>query len=65
MPFQNIIQKHFSDAEKQQFSDLLDKAEALLQPKLQNLSEEENVKYGTINEQNKLLVNKVGDYRNS
>jgi len=63
--FQNIIEKHFTDAEKQQLSTLLDQVEALLQPKLQNLNEEENVQYGSINEQNKLFVNKVGDYRNS
>ncbi len=65
MPCQNVIQKHFNNAEKQQFSNLLDQLEALLQPKLQNLNEEENVKYGSINEQNKLLVNKVSDYHKS
>jgi len=65
MPFTDVIQMHFTDAEKTQFSTLIGQLEALLQPKLRNLNEEENNTYGTINEQNKLLVNKVLDYRNN
>ncbi len=65
MPFKDIIQKHFSAANQTLFNKIMDDMEALLQPNLQNLSEEENNKYGSINEQNKLLVNKVSDYRNT
>lgn len=65
MPFQDIIQKHFTAGNKTLFNSLMDQMEALLQPNLQNLNEEENDKYGTINEQNKLLVNKVQDYRDT
>ena len=63
MPNQDVIQLHFTDAEKTQVQDLLSQIEAIIQPKLRNLDEEENVKYGSINEQHKLLVNKVRDYR--
>ena len=65
MAFQDVIQLHFTAAEQTSFNTLASSMEALLQPKLRNLSEEENSEYGTINEQNKLLVNKVNDYRNS
>lgn len=65
MAFQDVIQLHFTLVEQTQFNTLMGQLEALLQPKLRNLSEEENQTYGTINEQNKLLVNKVLDYRNS
>jgi len=65
MPFQNIIQKHFTAAEQTQYNSLITQLEALLQPKLQNLDEDENQKYGVINEKNKLLVNKVQDYHNT
>lgn len=63
MPFQDVIQDHFTEAEKTQVQDLIGQIEAIVQIKLRNLSEEENVTYGQINEQNKLLVNKVRDYR--
>ncbi|TAL57637.1 MAG: hypothetical protein EPN85_13580 [Bacteroidetes bacterium] len=65
MPFTDIIQKHFTAAEQTQYNSLMTQLEALLQPKLQNLDEDENKKYGVINEQNKLLVNKVRDYHNT
>ena len=63
MPTQDTIQLHFTDAEKTDAMDLIAQLEVLLQPKLRNLDEEENNRYGAINEQNKLLVNKVLDYR--
>mgnify|MGYP001575697352 CR=1 FL=1 len=65
MPNQDVIQQHFTAAEQTTFNTLMTQLETLLQPKLRNLDEEENNKYGVINEQNKLLVNKVRDYRNS
>ena len=65
MPFQDVIQLHFTAAEQTQFNSLASQMEALLQPKFRNLNEEENQKYGVIKENNKLLVNKVKDYRNS
>jgi len=38
---------------------------AALQPFTTNLTPEERQRYGSINEQNKLLVNKVADYHTS
>lgn len=63
MPNQDVIQLHFTDAEKTQVQDLLTQLETIVQPKLRNLDENENNTYGAINEQNKLLVNKVRDFR--
>ena len=65
MPFQDVIQQHFTTAEQATFNTLAAQLEALLQPKLRNLNEGENQTYGVINEQNKLLVNKVKDYHDS
>lgn len=65
MAFQDVIQDHFTALEQTQFDTLMGQLETLLQPKLRNLSEQENQTYGTINEQNKLLVNKVKDYRDT
>jgi len=65
MPFQDVIQNHIAPADIAQTSTLIGQLETLLQPKLRNLNEEENNTYGSINEQNKLFVNKVFDYRNS
>lgn len=65
MPFQDVIQDHFSVAEETDVNKSIDDIITLIQAKLRNLSEEENNKYGSVNEQNKLLINKVRDYRNS
>ena len=65
MPFQDVIQKHFTAAEQTNSTALITQLEALLQPHLQNLDETENQKYGVINEKNKLFVEKVRDYRNT
>ncbi len=63
MPNLDVIQLHFAEAEKTTAQGLMKDLEDLLQPKLRNLDEDENNKYGVINEQNKLLVNKVRDYQ--
>lgn len=62
MPFTDLIQKHLTTAEKTQVDTLLSQIEAIILPKSQNLSAEERSKYGSINEQNKLFVNKIRDY---
>lgn len=49
--------------ERAQIQDLIAELEGALEGKLTALTEEERVRYGSINEQNKLLVNKVRDYR--
>jgi hypothetical protein len=63
MPFQNLILKHMTPADRAQLFSLIAQIMALLRPYLHNLSPEENKQLGHINEQNKQLVNKVDDYR--
>ena len=63
MPLQDVIQKHFTPAQKTEILTLMTQMEALLQPNLQNLDPDENVKYGSIKEINKLFANKISDYR--
>lgn len=63
MPFLNFETRHFSEAEKTTITDALQVLQTALFPKLAILTSEERQQYGSINEQNKLLVNKVNDYR--
>ena len=65
MPFVNFENRHFSAAEVTAVQDALAALEAALAPKLANLSPEERQQYGSINELNKLVVNKVKDYRDT
>jgi hypothetical protein len=65
MPFENLNSNHFSAAEKTATLAALENLENTLSPKYKNLSPDERKKYGSINEQNKLIVNKVLDYRNN
>jgi hypothetical protein len=62
MPFQDMNNNHVPQADQLQFDTLIAQAEALVQPYLRNLSEEENGKVGRIDETGKLVVNKVKDY---
>ena len=65
MPFDNLINNHYTSAEKTTILDGLTSINTILNTKLRNLSTEERRKFGSINEQNKLIVNKVRDFRNS
>ncbi len=65
MPFQDMNNNHVHVDDQAQFGTDLGLLEALLQPYLRNLSEEENSKVGSIDEKGKLVVNKVKDYRDS
>ncbi len=60
-----MYNNHIPQADQSQFDTLLAQAEALIQPYLRNLSEEENSKVGSIDERGKLVVNKVYDYAQS
>ena len=62
MPQSNLGTLHLSDAQKITIDDSLTKIETELLTVTQNLTNEERQKYGSVNEQNKLLVNKVRDY---
>jgi hypothetical protein len=65
MPFENLNNNHYTAAEKTAVQAALSSLETTLAPKYKNLSAEERKKYGSVNEQNKLIVNKVLDYRNN
>ncbi|MBK8443232.1 MAG: hypothetical protein IPL35_07360 [Sphingobacteriales bacterium] len=63
MPFNNFESRHFSAAEKTTINNAVAALETALTDKLANLNAEERGRLGSINEQNKLIVNKVRDYR--
>ena len=65
MPFENLNNIHYAAAEKTAVGTSLTALETALKVKFKNLSAEERQKYGSVNEQNKLIVNKVKDYRAS
>lgn len=65
MPFLNFESRHFSEAEIAAVNDALQNLHTALAGKLASLTPEERQQYGSINEQNKLLVNKVNDYKNN
>ena len=63
MPFDNLNNNHYTAAEKTTATAAIAALETALAVKFKNLSPDERKKYGSINEQNKLIVNKVHDYR--
>ncbi|TDP58592.1 hypothetical protein [Flavobacterium dankookense] len=65
MPFENLNNNHYSTEEKASVFETISALEETLSAKFKNLSAEERKKYGSINEQNKLIVNKAHDYRTS
>lgn len=65
MPFLNFENRHFTENEKTDIATAISTLEQLLTPKLANLTPEERQQYGSVNEQNKLIINKVKDYRDS
>lgn len=62
MPFTNLDNRHFSAAEKTDVTKAIDDLDAAIKDKLANLSAEERQRYGSVNEQNKLVINKVKEY---
>ena len=62
MDFNNLGSLHLTISERDQAFSLIDQLQTLLQSKLVQLNAEERKKYGSVNEQNKLLINKVRDY---
>lgn len=65
MPFLNFESHHFSQAEEAGIKAAMETLQTLLSGKLATLTPEERQQYGSINEQNKLMVNKVKDYRDA
>ena len=54
-----------TDAELTTIRTSINAVKAILAPKFVNLEPEDRVKYGSINEKNKLIINKVQDFRNN
>jgi hypothetical protein len=65
MAITNLNNSHLTDAQVTAAKDALTGLETALAPVNINLSAEDRQRYGSINEQNKLLVNKSMDYHNS
>ena len=65
MPFTNLDNRHFTAAEKTTLNDAISTLETELADKVANLSAEERQRYGSVNEQNKLIIAKVKDFHDS
>lgn len=65
MPFLNFDNRFFTAAEKTAVTNAVAALEAALTPKSANLNAEERQQYGSVNEQNKLIINKVKDFRDN
>ncbi len=62
MSISNLNNQHLTDEQVKKINDLLDELQRALEPLQVNLSADERKKYGSINEQNKLFVNKIEEY---
>ncbi|MGS2762415.1 hypothetical protein [Sinomicrobium sp. M5D2P9] len=58
----NVIQSKLTQKDQNEVDSLIAQLESLIEGKLAALTEAQRSQYGSINEQNKLLVNKVRDY---
>lgn len=65
MPLDNLNSNHYEEGTKTTVLDLITQLEAALANHLVNLSPEERQSKGSINEQNKLIINKAKDYQTS
>lgn len=63
MSVDNFNNRHMTDDDFNQLQDALNTAKQVAEKYLVNLSAEERQKYGRVNEQNKLLINKIYDYQ--
>ena len=62
MSITNYNNQHLTDEEYTKIQEALTSMKQICEKYLKNLSPEERKKYGRVNEQNKLLVNKTYDY---
>jgi hypothetical protein len=65
MPLKDLIQNRLSITDVENISKSIDNIQLAIAGKMVNLTPDERQKYGSINEQNKLLVSKVNDVHNS
>ena len=62
MALTNMNSRHFTADEKTAILNHLSALETALAVGLRNLTAEERQQFGSVNEQNKLIINKVKDY---
>lgn len=62
MPFYDVVQQHFNADDLKAIDQSIDALEKAIENKTQNLTPDERKRYGSINEVNKLFVNKVYDF---
>jgi hypothetical protein len=65
MSIENLGKKHITLEQSKEFDEALDKITTIVVSVTQNLSSEERIKFGSVNETNKLFVNSVLDFRNT
>ena len=65
MALTNMNSRHFTADEKTAILNHLSALETALAVGLRNLTAEERQQFGSVNEQNKLIINKVKDFRDS
>lgn len=65
MSFNNLDNRHFSATEKTAINTVLANLELALADKLANLSAIERQQFGSVNEQNKLIINKVKSFHDA
>jgi len=65
MSFTNFDNRHFDDTEKLAVNTALASLELAVSEKVANLSATERQQYGSVNEQNKLIINKVKGFNDS
>ena len=65
MPLKDLIQNQLTVADTDAIAKALTDIENVIKAKTVNLTPDERQKYGSINEQNKLFVNKVNDLHSS
>ncbi len=65
MPLKDLIQTQLTVGDIDNINKALDNIQSIISGKMVNLTPDERQKYGSINEQNKLMVNKVNDVHNS
>jgi hypothetical protein len=61
MPLKDLIQNQLTVGDIDNINKALDNIQSIITGKMVNLTPDERQKYGSINEQHKLLVNKVND----
>lgn len=65
MPLKDLLQNQLSLGDIDNINKAIEDIQAAVAGKMVNLTPEQRQKYGSINEQNKLMVNKVNDIHNS